>query len=128
MSHASETSNSKNTLICHCGNVVVLRTSCTDSNLGRKFYNCAIAKVELPYNSDIPRAVWNPSLTWWGSPQPEYTAMVGVSNSDTPHGGIPYKSDIPRAIWNPLLTPLGVLQTEYTVRVGVLESDMPQNT
>ncbi|KAF3673379.1 Cysteine synthase [Capsicum annuum] len=45
--------------------------------------------VALPYNSDIPRAVWNPPLTRRGSPQPECAARVGVSDSDTPHGTRP---------------------------------------
>ncbi|PHT52212.1 hypothetical protein CQW23_06674 [Capsicum baccatum] len=37
-----------------------------------------------PTSLNIPRAVWNPSLTRRGSPQPECTARVGVSESDTP--------------------------------------------
>ncbi|PHT52007.1 hypothetical protein CQW23_06469 [Capsicum baccatum] len=45
--------------------------------------------VALPYNSDIPWAVWNPPLTRWGSPQPEYAARVGFSDSDMPHGTRP---------------------------------------
>ncbi|PHU06617.1 hypothetical protein BC332_23106 [Capsicum chinense] len=37
-----------------------------------------------PYKSNSSRAIWNPSLTWQLSPQPKFTARVGVSDSDTP--------------------------------------------
>ncbi|PHU29524.1 hypothetical protein BC332_01617 [Capsicum chinense] len=57
MSQASQSSNSKKTLICHCGNTAVLRMSHTDSNSGHKFYNCAIAKV---------RSIWETLLGWLG--------------------------------------------------------------
>ncbi|PHT28015.1 hypothetical protein CQW23_32385 [Capsicum baccatum] len=40
--------------------------------------------VVFPYKSDMPRAVWNSSLTRWGSLQPKCAARVGVSESDTP--------------------------------------------
>ncbi|PHT38006.1 hypothetical protein CQW23_21579 [Capsicum baccatum] len=40
--------------------------------------------VVFPYKSDIPRSVWNPSLTWRGSPQHKCAARVGVSESDRP--------------------------------------------
>ncbi|PHT49389.1 hypothetical protein CQW23_09136 [Capsicum baccatum] len=43
-------------------------------------------QVALPYNSDIPRAVWNPPLTRWGSPQPKCATRVGVPESDTQQG------------------------------------------
>ncbi|PHT32056.1 Regulator of nonsense transcripts UPF2 [Capsicum baccatum] len=39
----------------------------------------------IPYKSDIPRAIWNPPLTQWGSLQLEYAARVGVPESDTSH-------------------------------------------
>ncbi|KAF3621224.1 hypothetical protein FXO38_13842 [Capsicum annuum] len=39
----------------------------------------------IPYKSDIPRAIWNPSFTRRGSLQPEYAARVGVPESDMPH-------------------------------------------
>ncbi|PHT53812.1 hypothetical protein CQW23_08274 [Capsicum baccatum] len=39
----------------------------------------------IPYKSDIPRAIWNPTLTRRESLQPEYAARVGVPESDTPH-------------------------------------------
>ncbi|PHT27130.1 hypothetical protein CQW23_33269 [Capsicum baccatum] len=41
-------------------------------------------KVVSPTFLKIPRAIWNPPLTRRGSPQPEYAARVGVSDSDTP--------------------------------------------
>ncbi|PHT29377.1 hypothetical protein CQW23_31028 [Capsicum baccatum] len=41
-------------------------------------------EVVFPYNSDIPRAVWNPPLNRRGIPQPKCAARVGVSESDTP--------------------------------------------
>ncbi|KAF3635645.1 putative LRR receptor-like serine/threonine-protein kinase MRH1-like [Capsicum annuum] len=47
--------------------------------------------VALPYDSDKPRAVWNPPLTRRGSPQPECTARVGVSDSDIPHDTRPVR-------------------------------------
>ncbi|KAF3641072.1 hypothetical protein FXO38_21806 [Capsicum annuum] len=43
-------------------------------------------KVAFPYKSDIPRAIWNPPLTWRGSTQPKCAERVEVSDSDTPHG------------------------------------------
>ncbi|PHT52315.1 hypothetical protein CQW23_06777 [Capsicum baccatum] len=45
-------------------------------------YNVLVA---LPYNSDIPRAIWNPPLILRGRPQPKYAARVGVSDFDMPH-------------------------------------------
>ncbi|KAM3287208.1 hypothetical protein P3S67_020638 [Capsicum chacoense] len=45
--------------------------------------------VALPYNSDIPRAIWNPPLTRRGSP------TVGVSEFDTPQGTRPAYNNIP---------------------------------
>ncbi|PHT28654.1 hypothetical protein CQW23_31744 [Capsicum baccatum] len=39
----------------------------------------------IPYKSNIPWAIWNPSLTRRGSHQPKYAARVGVPESDTPH-------------------------------------------
>ncbi|PHU15850.1 Sister chromatid cohesion 1 protein 1 [Capsicum chinense] len=38
-------------------------------------------KVALPYNSDIPRAIWNPPLTRRGSPQPKYAAKVQINEA-----------------------------------------------
>ncbi|KAF3643691.1 hypothetical protein FXO38_20505 [Capsicum annuum] len=40
----------------------------------------------IPFNSKIPRAIWNLSLTRQPSPQLKFTARVGVSISDTPQG------------------------------------------
>jgi len=42
MSQASQTSNAKKSYVCHCGNLAMLRTSHTDTNPGRQFFNCAI--------------------------------------------------------------------------------------
>ncbi|KAK4728226.1 hypothetical protein R3W88_021214 [Solanum pinnatisectum] len=42
MSQASQTSNVKKSYVCHCGNLAMLRTSHTDTNPGRQFFNCAI--------------------------------------------------------------------------------------
>ncbi|PHT77878.1 hypothetical protein T459_15930 [Capsicum annuum] len=42
-----------------------------------------------PLQSDIPRVVWNPSLTQRGIPQPMCAARVGVPESDTPQGSRP---------------------------------------
>ncbi|PHT73290.1 hypothetical protein T459_24075 [Capsicum annuum] len=43
----------------------------------------AILRVALPYKSDILRAIWNLPLTRRGSPQPEFSTRVRVSESDT---------------------------------------------
>ncbi|KAF3680613.1 hypothetical protein FXO37_03233 [Capsicum annuum] len=40
----------------------------------------------IPFNSKIPRAIWNLSLTRQPSPQLKFAARVGVSISDTPQG------------------------------------------
>ncbi|KAK4730933.1 hypothetical protein R3W88_023921 [Solanum pinnatisectum] len=42
MSQASQTSNAKKSYVCRCGNLAMLRTSHTDMNSGRQFFNCAI--------------------------------------------------------------------------------------
>ncbi|KAF3685210.1 putative secologanin synthase-like [Capsicum annuum] len=49
------------------------------------FLNAINKNGGIPYKSAIPRPIWNPPLTRWGSLQPEYAAKVGVPESDTPH-------------------------------------------
>ncbi|PHT94302.1 hypothetical protein T459_02184 [Capsicum annuum] len=51
MSHASKKSNARNKphFLCYCGNPTILRKSCTDSNLGRLFYNCAVGQYNDGY-------------------------------------------------------------------------------
>ncbi|KAF3617481.1 plasmodesmata callose-binding protein 3 [Capsicum annuum] len=49
----------------------------------------------IPYNSEIPRAIWNPPLTRRGSLQPKCAARVGVSDSATPHCRRQRKNNLP---------------------------------
>ena len=42
MFQASQTSKAKMSYNCHCGNPATLRTSHTDTNPGRQFFNCAV--------------------------------------------------------------------------------------
>ncbi|KAF3684713.1 putative disease resistance protein-like [Capsicum annuum] len=55
---------------------------------------CRLIEMVIPYKSDIPRAIWNPSLTRWGSPQPKCASRFGVSESDTPQGTRPKYNNI----------------------------------
>ncbi|PHT43590.1 hypothetical protein CQW23_17615 [Capsicum baccatum] len=50
------------------------------------FLNAINKNGGIPYKYPIPRPIWNPTLTRWGSLQPEYATRVGVSESDMPHG------------------------------------------
>ncbi|KAF3679216.1 hypothetical protein FXO38_02865 [Capsicum annuum] len=53
--------------------------------LATEEYSGVITTGGIPYNSEIPRDIWNPSLTLRGSLQPKCAARVGVSDSDMPH-------------------------------------------
>ncbi|KAK4724228.1 hypothetical protein R3W88_027007 [Solanum pinnatisectum] len=47
MSQASQTSNAKKSYVCHCGILAMLRTSHTNTNPGRLFFNCAFENKDL---------------------------------------------------------------------------------
>ncbi|KAF3641959.1 putative EPIDERMAL PATTERNING FACTOR-like protein 2-like [Capsicum annuum] len=72
------------------GGGLVLSLQWSKTMFGRLFGTCVdvyqrATRGGIPYKSDIPRVIWNPPLTRWGSLQPEYAARIGVPKFDTPH-------------------------------------------
>ncbi|KAF3653065.1 hypothetical protein FXO38_15813 [Capsicum annuum] len=51
----------------------------------------------IPYNTEIPQAIWNPLLTRAGSLLPKCAARIGVSDSAMPHGRRQSKNNIPES-------------------------------
>ncbi|PHT46374.1 22.7 kDa class IV heat shock protein [Capsicum baccatum] len=68
-----------------------IKAQLENGGLGFKPWKQPMAEMQggTPYKSDIPRAIWNPPLTRWVSPQPKFAARVGVSDSDMPQGTRP---------------------------------------
>ncbi|PHT43872.1 hypothetical protein CQW23_17897 [Capsicum baccatum] len=65
--------------------LAILKAICHDPNQGLNHDELG----GIPYNSKTPQAIWSLPLTWRPIPQPNFTARVGVSDSDKPQGTRP---------------------------------------
>ena len=76
MSQASQTSNVKRSYICRCGYPATLRTSHTDTNPNRQFFNCAVGVCSFFKWLENDLSTSSPSKL---SPGPETSNFQGVA-------------------------------------------------